>query len=331
MNSRELIQQLTPLHGAGEARAIVRLLMEEQFQLSQTDLLLGREAALSAQEQELFQRLADRLLQGEPVQYVLGHTTFCGHRFRVTPDVLIPRPETEELVRWAVKFFGEGAVTKAAHGCEPTVKLLDLCTGSGCIAISLALDVPDVHVTAVDISPEALNVARQNAIDLGAANVSFLQADVLTPPSQFSILNSQFSILNSQSSILNSQFSIFNSHFSILNSQFSILISNPPYVCNSEASDMTPTVLQHEPHLALFVPDEDPLCFYRAIAAIGLRALCPGGLILVELNAALAEQTEHIFLQSGYTGLQLRSDQFGRTRFLAARSPKPKSVIRPTL
>jgi release factor glutamine methyltransferase len=345
MNSRELIQQLTPLHGAGEARAIVRLLMEEQFQLSQTDLLLGREAALSAQEQELFQRLADRLLQGEPVQYVLGHTTFCGHRFRVTPDVLIPRPETEELVRWAVTFFGEGAVTKAAHGCEPTVKLLDLCTGSGCIAISLALDVPDVHVTAVDISPEALNVARQNAIDLGAANVSFLQADVLAPPSQFSILNSQFSILNSQSSILNSQssilnsqFSIFNSQssilnsqFSILNSQFSILISNPPYVCNSEASDMTPTVLQHEPHLALFVPDEDPLCFYRAIAAIGLRALCPGGLILVELNAALAEQTEHLFLQSGYTDLQLRSDQFGHTRFLAARSPKPKSVIRPTV
>ena len=296
MNSRELIRQLTPLHGAGEARAIVRVMMEERFHLSQTDLLLGRDSDLSPQEQEAFVVLAARLLTGEPIQYVLGYTSFCGHRFRVTPDVLIPRPETEELVQWAIeKLRVEGLGLRddtAQPSLNPkpsTLNCLDLCTGSGCIAISWALAFPEAQVTAVDISLAALGVARQNAIDLGAGNVSFLQAD-----------------------ILNSQFSNFNS-------QFSILISNPPYVCNAEARDMSPTVLQHEPGIALFVPDEDPLCFYRAIADSGRRVLRPGGLVLVELNAALAEQTLQLFCDRGYTALQLRADQFGRTRFLAAR------------
>ena len=296
-DSRDLIRRLTPLHGAGEARAIVGLLMEERFHLSQTDVLLGREARLSAQERAAFGLLAARLLTGEPVQYVLGYTTFCGHRFRVSPEVLIPRPETEELVKRIT------AMNHCAHrGMHTPVlgrgvgdeAILDLCTGSGCIAISLALAMPDAQVTAVDISAAALDVARQNARDLGAHNVRFLQADVLKDDLAFG------------------------------NQSFTILTANPPYVRDSEANDMSPTVLRHEPHLALFVPDEDPLRFYRVIADTGQRLLRPGGLVVVELNTALAEQTLRLFEQRGYIALELHDDQFGHTRFLEGKVDKLK-------
>ena len=343
MNTHELIRLLTLMHGAGEARAIVRLLMEERFHLSQTDLLLGREASLSVQEQVEFQALAGRLLNGEPVQYVLGYTTFCGHRFRVTPDVLIPRPETEELVQWVVSecgvqsdsecrvhstevhsdTFANGKPESQHSQCtmhsstmhlkdtmpsEP-LGILDLCTGSGCIAISLALAFPDAQVMAVDISPEALEVARQNAHDLGATNVRFLQADVLDWASKKAqIVQNNFQLSARPEGTLDPSRTI----------NFQLLLSNPPYVRTSEAADMSPTVLHHEPHLALFVPDEDPLRFYRAIADMGRRVLLSGGRVFVELNAELAEESRQLFLHAGYIDLQLRTDQFGRTRFLAA-------------
>jgi len=290
MNHRELISALTPLHGAGEARAIVRMVMEERFGLSQTDLLLGKDTELSRTDREDLEKIAQRLLAGEPVQHVLGYASFCGHRFRVTPDVLIPRPETEELVQWAIDDLRR---MTEDFGASSSMKILDLCTGSGCIATSLALTFPDADILGVDISAPALAIARENAAALGATNVSFFQQDVLgNQSSKFKVQCSKFKV------------------------QCSTIISNPPYVRVSEAAEIHPTVLNHEPSQALFVPDEDPLRFYSAIAQIGKESLIPGGIILVEINAALAEETCTLFADFGYTGITLRNDQFGRPRML---------------
>ena len=298
MNHRELIAALTPLHGAGEARAIVRMVMEERFGLSQTDLLLGKDTTLSPNDRAEMEKIAGRLLTGEPVQHVLGYADFCGHRFRVTPDVLIPRPETEELVAWATELYSSFVTRHSSFVTRhSSFHLLDLCTGSGCIAISLALAFPQAHVVGVDISDAALAIARDNAHTLNASNVEFLKYNILSE--------------NTESSPL----------WGELESGFSLLTANPPYVLDSEAATMSPTVLDYEPSLALFVPDDDPLRFYRAIAAIGRRYLLPGAPLLVEINAALADQTRSLFESFGYTAIQLRDDRFGRPRMLCAMMP----------
>ena len=285
MNHRELIAALTPLHGEGEARAIVRMVMEERFGLSQTDLLLGKGTTLSADDRKDFEKIAHRLCSGEPVQYVLGYTEFFGHRFRVTPDVLIPRPETEELVQYAIDEL-----------CAPVSKLFDLCTGSGCIAISLALAFPSAYVRGIDISESALAIARENAAALGASNVEFVQQDLLSPLS-------------------------FAAGEGADSQSIDLVISNPPYVRSSEAGEIAETVLKHEPHLALFVPDADPLRFYRAIAAVALRLLRTGGLVLAEINSALAVETCRLFVDAGFLDVSVRDDQYGRPRMLKARHP----------
>lgn len=275
MNYRELIRLLTPRYGAGEARAIVLMVMEERFGLTQTDLLLGKDTTLSAYERKDFKKIASRIIAGEPVQYVLGRAIFCGHSFRVTPDVLIPRPETEELVQVVIDEYSP-------------VKLLDLCTGSGCIAISLALAIPEADVTGVDISEAALAVARQNAEELGATNVSFARADVL---------DKGYNPLQ----------------------QFDIIVSNPPYVRQSEAADMEPHVLEYEPALALFVPDDDPLRFYQAIACIADKCLSPNGFIAVEASSFLAHETACVFSSHGFTDVKILADQFGKERMITCR------------
>ena len=284
MNYRELIVALTPLHGEGEARAIVRMVMEERYGLSQTDLLLGKDTTLSADDRIDFEKIALRLCSGEPVQYVLGYTDFCGRRFHVTPDVLIPRPETEELVQYAIDEIS-----------KPNSTLLDLCTGSGCIAISLASAFPNAHVVGVDISEKALAIAQENATALGVSNVEFIQQDLLSVSS-----------LVSAEKVANF-------------SPFDLIISNPPYVRESEAETMSATVLNHEPHLALFVPDNDPLCFYHAIATVALRSLKVSGEILVEINSDLAIETRQLFVDAGLSDVGVLCDQFGRPRMLRAR------------
>lgn len=295
MNHRELIAALTPLHGAGEARAIVRMVMEERFGLSQTDLLLGKDTTLSSRDRAEFKKIAERLLMGEPVQHVLGYAYFCGHRFRVTPDVLIPRPETEELTRWAIDELNTlnpqpSSLNRPLQGTT----LLDLCTGSGCIAISLALAFPQAHVVGVDISDAALSIARDNARSLNASNVDFLEYNILSEDTESS------------------------TPWRELERGFTLLVSNPPYVRDCEASEMSPTVLDHEPSLALFVPDDDPLRFYRAIAAIGQRCLCPGTPVLVEVNTALSDATRQLFIDAGYHDVEVRDDQFSRPRMIKA-------------
>ena len=305
MNHRELIAALTPLHGAGEARAIVRMVMEERFGLSQTDLLLGKDTTLSSRDRAEFKKIAERLLTGEPVQHVLGYAYFCGHRFRVTPDVLIPRPETEGLVAWAIELYSsflKGQASKLERDTRhsslvtrhSSFQLLDLCTGSGCIAVSLALAFPQAHVVGIDISDAALSIARDNARSLNASNVDFLEYNILSEDAESS------------------------PPWGELERGFTLLVSNPPYVRDCEASEMSPTVLDHEPSLALFVPDDDPLRFYRAIAAIGRRSLLPGAPVLVEVNTALADATRQLFIDAGYHDVEVRDDQFSRPRMVKA-------------
>ena len=321
MNHRELIAALTPLHGAGEARAIVRMVMEERFGLSQIDLLLGKDTDLSANDRTELEKIAERLLVGEPVQHVLGYAYFCGRRFRVTPDVLIPRPETEDLVAWATdelrlmndEYSEQSSINghqSSIINHQSSIEILDLCTGSGCVAITLALAFPDAHVVGVDISPAALAIARENATTLGAHNVTFIECDILSDPSSLIVpLGGPQGAFHLSSLIPQP---------SPLGDHRGLLISNPPYVRTSEAADIHPTVLHHEPSLALFVPDDDPLRFYRAIARIGQQLLPPAAPVFVEINAALAPETRHLFTAAGYSDVQLRDDQFSRPRMLKA-------------
>ena len=317
MNHRELIAALTPQVGAGEARAIVRMVMEERFGLSQVDLLLGKDTTLSADDRKDFEKIASRLLRGEPVQYVLGYACFLGHRFRVTPNVLIPRPETEELVRWAIGDVAAQAEGLAGEPLASSITIFDLCTGSGCIAVSMALAFPEARVVGIDVSPGALAVARENAAALGAGNVEFFQQDLLlsAPASSSSVPSpSTLSSCASCPSPLLPPVTIPDGNHA------TILLSNPPYVRTSEASGMTSSVLDHEPHLALFVPDGDPLRFYRAIGHVARRVLLPGSPLYLEMNAALSEETRQLFLSLGFRNVEVRNDQFDRPRFIKATS-----------
>ena len=211
MSYNELWHLLAPLYGNGEAKAIARLVYEVRFGLSMSDICLGKDTQLSENSQTELKRIADRLLEQEPIQYVLGQTDFCGRTFMVNEHVLIPRPETEDLCRWIT-----------SQGDRHPVRLLDIGTGSGCIAITLAAEMPDAEVTAWDISPKALEVARENA-KRAHVHVSFEQVDALNIP-----------------------------YSSFSTSHFSLIISNPPYICNKERARMEANVLEHEPHTALF-------------------------------------------------------------------------------
>lgn len=259
----------------------------------------------------------ERLLRWEPIQYVLGCTEFCGHRFAVGPGVLVPRPETEQLVAEAVRMLSSRSEASAP------ARVLDLCTGSGCIAWSVALELPGTSVCGVDNSPEALAVAASQfpsfsaqpdaaasaaqSADLpcragsasggpdaamsarrpgGVVVPDFVEADVLAPESLSGL------------------------------GRFDLVTANPPYVALSEKSRMRSNVLDYEPHAALFVPDEDPLVFYRAIARIAKEHLSPGGRGIVEINEALGEQTAAAFVAEGYAKTQILADYFGKSRFV---------------
>lgn len=271
MTYPELWKRLTTLYAEGEAKAIARMVYEVRYGLTLGDLLMGRDADLPQEELEL---MAQQLEQGEPVQYVLGEEQFGGRTFKVTPDVLIPRPETYELCEWVIKEK------------EERETILDIGTGSGCIAITLALGLPQAKVTAWDISDKALAVARENAQRLGA-DVTFEQVDAL--------------------------------HLDPSPSTLDIIVSNPPYICEKEKGQMEQNVLEHEPSLALFVPDDDPLLFYRSIARYAHEALTPGGLLYFEINPQYKDQLVSMLRDMGYTEIAVKADQFGKHRMLKAR------------
>ena len=278
MTYNELWHLLAPLYGDGEAKAIARLVFEVRFGLSMSDICLGKDTQLSANNQTELKGIADRLLEQEPIQYVLGQADFCGRAFMVNEHVLIPRPETEELCRWIT-----------SQGDRHRVRLLDIGTGSGCIAITLAAEMPDAEVTAWDISAEALEVAHENA-KRTHVHVSFEQVDALNIP-----------------------------HSSFLTSHFSFIISNPPYICNKERASMEANVLEHEPHTALFVPDDDPLLFYRAIAQYGQTALEPGGWLYFEINPLYAQPLSDMLRMMSYHDIELNLDQYGKQRMIRAK------------
>lgn len=270
----------------GEASAIALMLLEEKAGLSKLQVLTAETAPTDT---DGLLSVARRIAQGTPVQYALGSCNFCGLTFHVAPGVLIPRPETEELVEWATVTLTPGP-SPVGNGRDGTERhtLLDIGTGSGCIAITLARRFPHAHVTATDISPDALRIARQNAQNQGVA-IDFIQHDILQDP---------LCTLSSQRSL------------------YDVVISNPPYVCESEAAQMESNVLDHEPHQALFVPDTHPLLFYEAIARQSLHLLAPGGHLFFEINRRFGHELTTLLHTLGYTDIQLRQDQFGNDRMV---------------
>ena len=283
MTYNELWHLLTPLYGDGEAKAIARLVYEVQFGLSFSDICLGKDTQLSANSQEELKGIAERLLQQEPVQYVLGQAAFCGRTFKVNEHVLIPRPETEELCQW-IESQGEKQPMNDAS-------ILDIGTGSGCIAITLAAEMPKAKVTAWDISTEALKVAEENA-KRNHVHVSFKRVDALHIPTD---------ILQQTAKI------------------FDFIVSNPPYICNNERVQMESNVLNYEPHTALFVPDDDALLFYRAIAQYGQVALKEGGWLYFEINPLYASILTEMLVMMEYHDIEIKEDQFGKERMIRAR------------
>lgn len=257
----------------GEASALAFMLIEETTRLSKSEILTSECDGIDTDH---LLSLAQIIAQGTPIQQVLGYAYFCGMKLKVTPSVLIPRPETEELVRWVVE------ETPAPHS------ILDIGTGSGCIAIALAKALPQAALTAIDISSDALTVARENAI-LYNIDIDFIQADILNPPPSFA------------------------------DRQYDVIVSNPPYICRKEADEMEKNVLDHEPHLALFVPDDDPLLFYRAIATQALKMLTPGGTLFFEINRLYAKELTTVLQSMGFRHITVRRDQFNNIRMLRAR------------
>lgn len=272
-----LWQRLIPLYEAGEARAVVRLLLEDVFNLSLTDIICGGVERLSADDQEKLECMMQRLEHGEPVQYVTGKAVFCGRTFHVEPGVLIPRPETEELVRW---------VMEDVSGSEQ--RILDIGTGSGCIAVSIAKELECADVEAWDISEDALRIATNNACMLDA-KVRFVKQDILAKSST-----------------------------ALHTSTFTTIISNPPYICQKEKADMARNVLDYEPNIALFVPDDSPLLFYDAIAECASHALVDGGRLYFEINPLYASDTEVMLTGMGFHDIDIRTDEFGKKRMIRA-------------
>ena len=298
MEYKELWHRLTHIYDAGEAKAIVRWVLDVRFALSWTDILCGKVTELSAHDQTELEKIMQRLEKGEPVQYIIGVADFFGRQFHVAPGVLIPRPETEELCRWILASDKHGltrTVREIPH--QSDAHILDIGTGSGCIAITLALELPDAKVTAWDISDEALRIAAGNAKSLGA-NVTFKHRDVL------------------DSSLFTLDSSLFTLHSSL--PKWDLIVSNPPYICEKEKSAMECNVLDHEPHLALFVPDDDPLLFYRAIAQYAAEALTAQGSLFFEINPLYAEDLVRMLRMMSYHDILIHQDQFGKSRFLKA-------------
>lgn len=346
MTYNQLWKRLTAIYNEREAQAIVRTVLDALFGMSLTDICLGKVTQLSADDTTRLEKIMQRLEKSEPVQYVLGAEWFAGRLFDVAPGVLIPRPETEDLVKWACNEAkekekednskeergkeekevskkgeaskkeeqplssllkeekeglrkGEDASQKEEQPLSSLLKsnkevsekgeeaphpsILDIGTGSGCIAITVALALPQARVTAWDISTDALAIAAGNAHRLGAS-VRFEHQDALSAPDD--------------------------------EERWDVIVSNPPYICDKERADMSDNVLSYEPELALFVPDSDPLLFYRAIARYASKALKPGGRLLFETNTAYAHEVSQTMADEGFTAIEVRNDCFGKPRMV---------------
>ena len=268
-------KRLSPLYPAQELESFFRILMETYLGLSSIDVHLNPDKKIKLKKLDHLLAALERLVHFEPLQYILGQTEFYGLHFTLNPNVLIPRPETEELVEWILKDTDAGA-----H-----FNILDIGTGSGCIAVSLAKYLPLASVAALDVSEDALTLSAHNA-ELNNAEVHFLQQNILETKA--------------------------------LQKSYDIIFSTPPYVRNLEKTEIEVNVLDYEPHLALFVEDHDALIFYRKIAELAKGALSPKGRLYVEINQYLAEETQVLFKEFGFNEVELRNDFAGKPRMIKA-------------
>ncbi len=274
---RDGARRLETLYPSPEARGLVLMLCAEKLGTTSYTHIVEPQTPVPEDRLAELEEDLRRLAGGEPIQYVLGVAEFCGHRFAVGPGVLVPRPETELLVADAVRLLREMELDRAP-------RVLDLCTGSGCIAWSIAKEVRDAEVIGVDLSETALGYARRQFP--GETGPTFLQADVLDTEQDFPY------------------------------GTFDLIVSNPPYVLERERAQMRPNVLEHEPALALFVPDDDPLRFYRAVARWAQRFLRPGGAGVVEINETLGPETAAVFRDAGLKNVQNVPDFYEKIRFV---------------
>lgn len=281
MTLTDLAKRLTSYYDIQEARGIVRLLLSDLYGMSLTDICVGALDRLTEEQTQQIEDAMLRLEKGEPVQYVTGKAHFCDRTFLVSPSVLIPRPETELLCQ----LIADNDQVVTGNG---EIRVLDMGTGSGCIAITLALSMQNASVEAWDVSAEALNMAKSNAESLGAS-VSFEQKDILG--------------LDENK----------------VERCYDIIVSNPPYICNKEAAQMEHNVLDFEPHLALFVPDEAPLLFYSAMVRFARQALKVGGALYFEINPLYADALCSMLSSLGFANVTIHVDQFGKQRFISAK------------
>ena len=280
-----ILEQLSPIYPKQEIDSISRLIFEKVPGLSRIQVLLNPNETISAANLAQIKEIVYRLSQFEPIQYILGETEFYGSRFKVNPSVLIPRPETEELVDWVVNDYKHSAPV-----------LLDIGTGSGCIPISIVRNLPGASAEGWDISPDALDIANGNARN-NRVKVKLRCVDILKPV-----------ILDE-------------------NVKYDVIVSNPPYVTTSEQTLMQRNVINFEPHIALFVPDDDPLIFYRKISDLAINHLKPGGHLYLEINEKYGAQTAELFASAGFIKIEVKKDINGRQRMIKCEKPQQNQIV----
>ncbi|TRX36521.1 peptide chain release factor N(5)-glutamine methyltransferase [Flavobacterium sp. ZT3R18] len=278
----QFIQELTSMYDAGEAESFFYLILEEKQQLKRIDLALQPDLVFSASAIKVWNAILEQLKMEIPIQYLLGKTSFYGLDFEVNENVLIPRPETEELVDWILE-------RQKTKGKRQNIKILDIGTGSGCIAISLAKNLPNAKVFAIDVSEKALATAKKNAI-LNEVNVTFIAQNILEVVSLSTVEG--------------------------LEQEFDIIVSNPPYVRNLEKEEIKKNVLEHEPHLALFVEDHDALIFYRKIGELAQKNLSNSGQLYFEINQYLGREMVDLLEGMDFMDIELRKDIYGNDRMM---------------
>ncbi len=273
------IKSLQPVYEKGEAESITQWIFDDRLGINKSDIFLkGAETIAEVKANDLAWKLM-RLIKGEPVQYVLGYTFFYGLKLKINKSVLIPRPETEELVEWIIQEYKN-------WNHQEELKILDIGTGSGCIAIALKKNLPFAQVSALDISADALKIAGENA-ELNSTIIEFMQHDILKAATNFG-------------------------------SQFNLIVSNPPYVLENEKTKLHNNVLHFEPHQALFVPDNDPLIFNNSIADFAQTNLVEKGAIYLEINREYSEQAASLLHTKGFTKTKVRKDMSGNERMIKA-------------
>ena len=287
---RYYASELEKIYGSDEANALVMILLEHYFGIDRVKIAMEPELRLSESELLTLHFAVKELLKNKPVQYILGETEFCGMRFFVDENVLIPRPETEEMVKNIASHRDKACLVRT--GCDVETdgrpSIIDIGTGSGCIAISLAKLLKNSVVTAVDVSEKALEVAKKNA-EANGVDVNFIKDDILNPQNP-----------------------------ELIENKYDIIVSNPPYVCESEKSEMRANVLDYEPSTALFVSDNDPLFFYRKILEFAQKTLKPDGEVWFEINEKLGKEMKNLCIEKGFEKVEIIKDFRKRDRILRA-------------